>query len=845
MKQLKIKVKSILPLLLVSVLFFVFGNQEVLAEDAVVEVSDFKSSNYTKDDALLFVQDSSAASQELLKYIDSIKPSATNYFKLNVVNVPKSGDVYDEFKALYDEKCGVDTLYVPTMIYLDSCIYGFDEIAFDIGTRFALEVENSAVKERIAENVDVFNEAIENYNKSLESKTFIDWVKELDTTVLVLIIACVILVIVSFVLIFVLIFVFKDKIFKKTKSIILGLQVFFMVTSLGYLTYKVNDTKSKYTPLNSFACDYETGAGCATYAERVAAGVDAGSSYYQERAEQMRKDEKLFENNAAHIVAQNAATQSAKVYTQILNMKEGEYIEIAGKKYSFDKTTGSLIDSGSKKAVAINDVVSSSGGTVNDIVVLDSEGGKTGKVISAGDFNAYLVATGTYTTSTGTDGKTTTTTTMEAAKKNAYKKIENKGLCSLDGGTTLIDCDSKSECKNSDATGKCTHVKISVDYATGKITQVTGTPKKEVGYYARFDAATGTAVIVPTGKANVDKCEGGEGNNITSSILCNCGSVWTSALTGTCDQVCRVESLVCDRCNPPVSEPPVIVPSNPSNPYCGDGILGNTSGEQCEKGDPSGVKCSWNTCSNTTCKCPTVTTPFCGDGKINVTGEQCELGNPSGTSCKWDACNKSNCKCVTPGCGDGKLDAGEKCERGDPTGYTCKWDDCNQLKCQCVEPGCGDGKLDTGEKCEKGNPTGSTCLWEECNKSSCTCEVKESESCGDGKIQEGEQCEQGDPSGSSCTWDKCSKSTCMCPIAPATPAESYPQTSIFDTSYMRNIIIGGTLLILGILFYPMAQFIDNMYITVGNKALKIGRYVTRPDEVNRNRKKKKIEDSFK
>jgi len=843
MKQLKIKVKNILPLLLVSVLFFVFGNQKVQAEDAVVEVSDFKSSNYTKDDALLFVQDSSAASQELLKYIDSIKPSATNYFKLNVVNVPKSGDVYDEFKALYDEKCGVDTLYVPTMIYLDSCIYGFDEIAFDIGTRFALEVENSAVKERIAENVDVFNEAIENYNKSLESKTFIDWVKELDTTVLVLIIACVILVIVSFVLIF----VFKDKIFKKTKSIILGLQVFFMVTSLGYLTYKVNDTKSKYTPLNSFACDYETGAGCATYAQRVAAGVNAGSSYYQGRAEQMRKDEELFKNNAAHIVAQNAATQSAKVYTQILNMKEGEYIEIAGKKYSFDKTTGSLIDSGSKKAVAINDVVSSSGGTVNDIVVLDSEGGKTGKVISAGDFNAYLVATGTYTTSTGTDGKTTTTTTMEAAKKNAFEKVKEKGLCSLDSGKTLIDCNSKpDECKSvSEANsrdGNCIFISISVDDATGKIYQVIGTTKMETDYYARFDAATGTAVIVPTGKANVDKCEGGEGNNITSSILCNCGSVWTSALTGTCDQVCRVESLVCDRCNPPVSEPPVIVPSNPSNPYCGDGILGNTSGEQCEKGDPSGVKCSWNTCSNTTCKCPTVTAPYCGDGVLNVAGEQCEVGDPSGAIYKWADCNHTNCKGVVSGCGDGKLDAGEKCEKGDPTGYTCKWDECNQLKCQCVEPECGDGKLDTGEKCEKGNPTGSTCLWDECNKSSCTCEVKEVESCGDGKLQDNEQCEEGNPSGASCTWDKCSKSTCLCPIA---PVETYPQTSIFESSYMRNIIIGGTLLILGILLYPMAQFIDNMYITVGNKALKIGRYVTRPDEVNRNRKKKKIEDSFK
>jgi len=62
---------------------------------------------------------------------------------------------------------------------------------------------------------------------------------------------------------------------------------------------------------------------------------------------------------------------------------------------------------------------------------------------------------------------------------------------------------------------------------------------------------------------------------------------------------------------------------------------------------------------------------------------------------------------------------------------------------------------------------------------------------------------------------------------------------------MRNIIIGGTLLILGILLYPMAQFIDDMYITIGGKAIKIGRYVTKHDEVSRNKKKKKIEDNFK
>ncbi len=37
---------------------------------------------------------------------------------------------------------------------------------------------------------------------------------------------------------------------------------------------------------------------------------------------------------------------------------------------------------------------------------------------------------------------------------------------------------------------------------------------------------------------------------------------------------------------------------------CGDGILGNTSGEQCELGDPDGVTCAWSTCNQTTCTCP-------------------------------------------------------------------------------------------------------------------------------------------------------------------------------------------------------------------------------------------------
>lgn len=41
----------------------------------------------------------------------------------------------------------------------------------------------------------------------------------------------------------------------------------------------------------------------------------------------------------------------------------------------------------------------------------------------------------------------------------------------------------------------------------------------------------------------------------------------------------------------------------PSEPICGDGILGNTPGEECEVGDPSGVTCSWSECDHSTCEC--------------------------------------------------------------------------------------------------------------------------------------------------------------------------------------------------------------------------------------------------
>ncbi|HCC68187.1 TPA: hypothetical protein DEP90_03245 [Patescibacteria group bacterium] len=83
-------------------------------------------------------------------------------------------------------------------------------------------------------------------------------------------------------------------------------------------------------------------------------------------------------------------------------------------------------------------------------------------------------------------------------------------------------------------------------------------------------------------------------------------------------------------------------------PSCGDGILGNTQGEEC---DPPGDACTdingnASTCSDA-CKCPVIDIEeTCGDGILgNTEGEQCELGDPTGVSCTWDVCNQTTCVC--------------------------------------------------------------------------------------------------------------------------------------------------------------------------------------------------------
>jgi hypothetical protein len=102
--------------------------------------------------------------------------------------------------------------------------------------------------------------------------------------------------------------------------------------------------------------------------------------------------------------------------------------------------------------------------------------------------------------------------------------------------------------------------------------------------------------------------------------------------------------------------------------YCGDGKV--DSGEECDPPntkcynycDPPGSECAikdgYGMCTNT-CQCEFVTPSSCGNGKLD-TGEECENGNPSGVKCQWSSCNTESCKCIQSIVGVSKS-VSEKC----------------------------------------------------------------------------------------------------------------------------------------------------------------------------------------
>ncbi|MEM7589123.1 MAG: DUF4215 domain-containing protein, partial [Myxococcota bacterium] len=158
--------------------------------------------------------------------------------------------------------------------------------------------------------------------------------------------------------------------------------------------------------------------------------------------------------------------------------------------------------------------------------------------------------------------------------------------------------------------------------------------------------------------------------------------------------------------------------------FCGDGIVDDFNGEQCDEGNVFTQACSYGETSCSVCneKCEKVTgsTSFCGDGIVDgFNDEECDEGLIPSTNCSYGEASCSVCsgKCKqiaghTSFCGDGVIDPQEEqCDDANAITESCPYGAsfctvCGD-RCQITAGAtsfCGDGKVDTErEQCDDGN----------------------------------------------------------------------------------------------------------------------------------------------
>ncbi|MHC1716875.1 MAG: hypothetical protein AB9915_03280 [Candidatus Dojkabacteria bacterium] len=709
-------------------LFFI-SPKEIFAQESSVKgiqtISTYSEDIKDTKDNLLFVSNFCEACTELEK---EIKVDSFTVYKIDISN---SNNFLKLLKSLH-LSCG-NTGVEPSVPFFYSeknCYIG----SLAISNRLAV-LDLQAKESLASEDFDFLGAyknklAVEEYM----GKSVADIVLDKSETWELGVLGFVVILAIGFLIYWI---VNRKSVRRGDKVLFTVLQIFLFLLPTLYLGIKVNTAVNLGNEYSSAGgCNAFDGSGCVSYAERQAARA-SNDDYRAQNPETAAK--------ADAYLAANGGTEAA-------------------------------IAAGNAQVIATSQaLLEATGATIGDGIDWD----KANAVVEALDPETFDKTTvlPVSTTDAATPqkvvevtGKDGTTYSVEISV--AYAINPEAVYVAQVSAVPEIDCSSLGGCETA----------LSVHNST----LLTNYPKDKSieGNLYQFDKVSGQLIATPINMAVIDDFCKATGiippGSSLGSILCRCengvgGVVFTSAESGdSCDAVCRVRNLVCEDCNPSPPSPP----SNPpvSGPYCGDGILGNTTGEQCEYQDPTGVLCSWNSCDSS-CKCPTETQPYCGDGK---------------------------------------LDTGEQCELGDPNGYQCTWSSCNQVNCKCVEPGCGDGTLDTGEKCERNNPTGVSCLWDsECDQLQCDCKAEQSEYCGDGILQDGEKCELNDPTGVQCVWGYCSKFTCLCPtkpdgtpINPLYPSSPAPQTGLFDSSYETKVILGATLLMIGLLFEPTVKIIN-------------------------------------
>lgn len=189
-------------------------------------------------------------------------------------------------------------------------------------------------------------------------------------------------------------------------------------------------------------------------------------------------------------------------------------------------------------------------------------------------------------------------------------------------------------------------------------------------------------------------------------------------------------------------------------PGCGNNIVEAGRGETCEAGNLSGASCQSlgfaagdlacdSSCRHDTSDC---VSPGCGNGLIEAPIEQCEGTNLNGATCMSQgfltgtlACSPSSCTfdtagCVAPGCGNQIIEGPtEQCEGANLAGATCQTrgfiagtlscnSSCRYDESACVAGGCGNGIIETpNEQCEGSNLNGATCQSQGFNGGTLSC----------------------------------------------------------------------------------------------------------------------------
>lgn len=725
--------------------------------DGVVQLSEYSGNLGNDSRDILFVDANCEACENL--FLD-MEEGGLGVVKIYLLDVTENEERLAVLKDAY-EFCGTEeeSLLVPLLFSSSNCYTGYLDIknrisALILQENVVLASEGLSVLEsyEVAENKDKYADKDVTEIVLDETKMW-EW----------LVLGGIGVLAVGFLVYWV---VNRRSVGRKEKTIFAVVQSLLFVLPTVYLGYKVNTAVNLGREYSS-ACDAFTGSGCVSYAERQVARANS---------EEYAKANPKTAAKATEYVKSKGGAEAAIAEGNALVEAGSQGLLDAAKNYLGEQANAEEVWA---KAKEIQTAMSSE--SITAVVDQGSQMIKVGKIF-VDTASAYAVSP----------------EKVYIAQVQSIPTINESSIsCS-----SLATCETALLKRNADAVANLSN-ETNKDSTNSNL------------YVYQFDSLTGQIVRTPINASIIDGyCEAtttlsGDGS-IAEGTLCSCsnslgGSAYTRSDSGaSCDAVCRVR-FPCSDCNPTPPPPPNPPPNG--GPYCGDGILGNTTGEECEYGDPSGVKCSWNNCDGS-CNCPPDPSPYCGDGKLNNDYEKCELGNPLGVECNWDSCNQVLCQCVKSGCGDGVLDQGESCERGDPNGVSCLWDtECSQLDCSC-----------------KGEP---------------------SIYCGDGVLQEGESCEVGNPSGTRCDWSVCSKYTCTCPGS--------PNTGLLDEQYDGKLLLGAVLIGLGVLFQPLVSLINHSYIVITEGVVRIGRYVEKIEkEVSTSReiskiekRRRRVEDSFK